>query len=110
MSYLKTQNIFNTFVKNVVLLEISQGVSPLVASWGMATFAQKKHLSFVVVFWYAEIWLVHMPIHKNQPKNNDKSQQLQSIWIRRYTGNPLLDSAVLRLANKKAENKQLNEN
>ena len=51
----KTQSISNTFAKIVDLLEISEGETPLSASWGMAIVNQKKHLSFVVVFWYAEI-------------------------------------------------------
>ena len=41
--------VFPTPLEKIVLL----GVSPLPALWGMGRVAQKRHLSFVVVFWYA---------------------------------------------------------
>ena len=70
----------------------------MVAPWGMATGAQKKHLSFVVVFWYAGNTKIHQKVMI-------KAKNCRVIWLRRYTAKPLLNSAVLRLANRRAENK-----
>ena len=88
---LKTQNIFNTFAKNVVLLEFSQGVSPWPASWGMGRVAQKNHLSFVIVSWYAGNT-------KIRQKVMIKANNCRVIWLRRYTAKPLLDSAALEIS------------
>jgi hypothetical protein len=73
---LKTQNIFNTFAKNIIPLEFSQGVSPWPASWGLGRVAQKKHLSFVVVSWYAGDTKICQKVMI-------KANNCRVIWLRR---------------------------